>query len=275
MYSTSHYHVFALPRDLLDTLTARHVVGEAPARIGAAEQTVQTSTSSVNGARSCNICLGASFADVDEQRSHFRSDWHRYNVKTRLNSGRPVTESDFDHLVQGTSHPSHKPDYESLYLPALEDSISGSASTSDESTSGDSDAVVTLMNKTKMVAPSTSPESTARSFPQTPIVWFHSPPSTQIGVYKSVFPTATEPAFYLDELKKMQQGGDEGRMWAMFMVAGGHFAGAIIRVGRPDEEIKIQEDTKGKKKPQRPKTDTEVLKHKTFHRYTSSCFPSQ
>src|SRR5262245_15361597 len=105
MYSTSHHHLFALPPDLLDTLTPRNVVGEAPAKIDAPEQTAQTSTPSVNGARSCNICLGASFVDVDEQRSHFRSDWHRYNVKTRLNSGRPVTELDFDHLVQGTSHP--------------------------------------------------------------------------------------------------------------------------------------------------------------------------
>ena len=55
----------------------------------------------------------------------------------------------------------------------------------------------------------------------------------------------------------------------MFMTAGGHFAGAIVRVKRPDGD----EDDLGltkKGKPKRPKADVEVLKHKTFHRYTST-----
>lgn len=57
----------------------------------------------------------------------------------------------------------------------------------------------------------------------------------------------------------------------MFMVAGGHFAGAIVRVSKPqDEADEEQEETSGKKRKQKkPKPDTEVLKHKTFHRYTS------
>ena len=74
---------------------------------------------------------------------------------------------------------------------------------------------------------------------------------------------------FLDELKAMQTGGgEEGRRWALFMVAGGHFAGAVVRVSRSEGE---EEDTgvtkKGKSK--KPKPDTEVLKHKTFHRYTT------
>lgn len=66
----------------------------------------------------------------------------------------------------------------------------------------------------------------------------------------------------------MQSGGEQGRTWAMFMTAGGHFAGAIVRVRRPDGD----EDDSGltkKGKPKRPKPDVEVLRHKTFHRYTS------
>jgi hypothetical protein len=64
----------------------------------------------------------------------------------------------------------------------------------------------------------------------------------------------------------MQKGGEEGRKWALFMVAGGHFAGAVIRVCRPEEDVK---DENIKKKPKRPKADMEVMYHKTFHRYTS------
>ncbi len=69
----------------------------------------------------------------------------------------------------------------------------------------------------------------------------------------------------------MQSGDEYGRTWAMFMTAGGHFAGAIVRVKRPDDDN--DDDNAGstkKGKPKRPKPDVDVLKHKTFHRYTST-----
>jgi hypothetical protein len=69
----------------------------------------------------------------------------------------------------------------------------------------------------------------------------------------------------------MQQVVEDGRKWAMFMVAGGHFAGAVVRVSKAeeDEEPVDEGSAKKKKKPKKPKPDTEVLNHKTFHRYTS------
>lgn len=75
---------------------------------------------------------------------------------------------------------------------------------------------------------------------------------------------------YLDAFKSMQTGGgEEGRKWALFMVAGGHFAGAVVRVSRPEgEEGDSGFTKKGKLKKATP--DTEILKHKTFHRYTST-----
>jgi len=54
----------------------------------------------------------------------------------------------------------------------------------------------------------------------------------------------------------------------MFMLAGGHFAGTVVRVSPSDNEDE-QPQGATKKKPKRPKPDTEVLRHKTFHRYTS------
>jgi hypothetical protein len=127
------------------------------------------------------------------------------------------------------------------------------------------------MSKTKRVALSPSPTSGTRTGPQTALAWFHSPPSTQIGVYKAVFPSHLPVSSQLSELKEMQQVIDDGRKWAMFMVAGGHFAGAVVRVSKPEEDDEIEDEgsTKKKKKPKKPKPDTEVLKHKTFHRYTS------
>ena len=69
----------------------------------------------------------------------------------------------------------------------------------------------------------------------------------------------------------MQSGGSQGRTWALFMVAGGHFAGAVVRVRRPDGEDGDEQPGPTKKgKQKKPKPDVEVLKHKTFHRYTSA-----
>ena len=62
-----------------------------------------------------------------------------------------------------------------------------------------------------------------------------------------------------------------GRIWSMFMLAGGHFAGAVVRVSPSDNEDEQGEGVT-KKKPKKPKPDTEVLRHKTFHRYTSLSF---
>jgi len=97
---SQRYHIFSLPPDLLDTLTPRSLISnqavpqEPPPPTIPQEQAPSSS-------RSCNICLGTAFVDVDEQRSHFRSDWHRYNVKIRLKGGDPVTESTFAQLVDG------------------------------------------------------------------------------------------------------------------------------------------------------------------------------
>lgn len=54
----------------------------------------------------------------------------------------------------------------------------------------------------------------------------------------------------------------------MLMVAGGHFAGLVAQVRRSDEAN--AEDSGGKKKKHKP--EIEVIKHKTFHRYTSQLF---
>ncbi|KAI0629166.1 hypothetical protein C8Q77DRAFT_1076201 [Trametes polyzona] len=248
----SQYHVFSLPKELLDTLVPRNILNQAtvstPPRAASPPPPAQPPA----GSRACNICLGATFVDVDDQRAHFRSDWHRYNVKVRLNGGEPVSETRFSQLVDG-----------------LEDSISGSASSSEGESDDSDDAVSALVHKTRKLARPSSPDDAgALSLPQTPLVWFHSPPATQIGVYKNIFSTTTSPADYLNELKEMQHGGEHGRTWALFMTAGGHFAGAIVRVKRPDDDDEDAGVTK-KGKPKRPKPEIEVLKHKTFHRYTT------
>ncbi|PPQ94639.1 hypothetical protein CVT25_009370 [Psilocybe cyanescens] len=245
---TSQYHIFSLPPELLESLTPRNLVNRVPSLSHTPEPAV---ISSKSGPRACAICNGIVFLDVDEQRAHFKSDWHRYNVKMRLNGGKTVSEAAFAQLVEG-----------------LDDSLSGSESSDEDE---DSDTVNTLVGKTKrLITRSPSPDSSLKNPPVTALTWFHSPPSTQLGVYRTIFPLQTEPTQYLEELKSLQQKRPEGRTWAMFMVAGGHFAGAVIRVSQDeDEESEDEEQKARKKKPRKPKPDTEVLLHKTFHRYTT------
>ncbi|GJJ11214.1 hypothetical protein Clacol_005446 [Clathrus columnatus] len=250
------YHVFSLPKELLDTLTPRTLV---PPRNPSPPPLPKTFVpSNPTGSKSCNVCLGSAFADVDDQRVHFKSDWHRYNVKLRLRGENAVTEPRFSSLIEG-----------------LEDSLSGSASSSDEESDDQTpDSVRALLQKSQRSQRPSSPNEDIPQIARNPIIWFHSPPSTQIGVYRLLFPRDLPQTQYLSGLKDMQNGGPYGRRWLMLMVAGGHFAGMIAQVCRPHEdepEEEVSNKKKKKRKPQNPKTrpEIEVLKHKTFHRYTT------
>ncbi|KAI9440530.1 hypothetical protein H4582DRAFT_1937536 [Lactarius indigo] len=250
---SSSIHAFSLPLELLQNITLRsHPSQKSTSVPEKVDLSSQPQTAPISGARACNVCLGATFLDVEEQRVHFRSDWHRYNVKIRLRGGNLISEVDFAKLVD-----------------SLEDSISGSASDTDDSSSDKSDTVGNLIQRIKVSSRPDSPSDSSPAVPRSPLTWFHSPPATQIGVYRALFPLKLDPLSYVDELKSMQTGGgQEGRKWAMFMTAGGHFAGAVVRVSKPEVD---EEDSKSakQKKLKRPKPDTEVLLHKTFHRYTT------
>ena len=94
----SHYHIFSLPPEILNTLAPRNFVNRVPSR----SNTPELPTTFNTGPRACNICQGVAFLDVDQQRTHFRTDWHRYNIKIRIKGGKPVSESAFAQLVDGT-----------------------------------------------------------------------------------------------------------------------------------------------------------------------------
>lgn len=98
----AQFHLFSLPSELLHSLTPRNLVNRPTSRIPTPEPVVPVSKS---GPRACNICQGTVFLNVNEQRAHFRSDWHRYNVKTRLSGGQTVSEATFVQLLDGKFSP--------------------------------------------------------------------------------------------------------------------------------------------------------------------------
>ncbi|CAE6513608.1 unnamed protein product [Rhizoctonia solani] len=245
-----HIHVFSIPADLLEVLSLREssLVANPPPETAPKRPTTPLQPASTGSTPSCTFCLGANLSDVKEQRSHFRSDWHRYNVKMRLQdaSHQPVSEEQFTKLVED-----------------LAESLSGSESSTNSSSS--EDAVSALLHKKQKrgIDHAQLDDNDMPNLPRSPIAWFQAAndyPDTQFGVYTALFPTGTEPTNYVKALQDLQTESPEDRLWTMLATAGGHFAGLVVRV-----KIPRQGGTKSKKAV----PEMEIIKHKTFHRYTT------
>lgn len=99
--------VYSIPPSLLDALTVRSIQAQTlPQQVAtdtqqpesAAEQEPTTTASSSLG---CQTCPGASFDTPEDQRAHFKSDWHRYNAKAKVGGQKIVTADEWDNMVEG------------------------------------------------------------------------------------------------------------------------------------------------------------------------------
>ena len=113
---------------------------------------------------------------------------------------------------------------------------------------------------------------------RTAVIWFQPsislnsldmPKDTQLGIYRALFPPLENAIEYLVQLKSMQlraqKVGEEGeRRITLLMVAGGHFAGMVVRLRPKGKSERVEVKGAG---------EVMVLKHKTFHRYTSEWQP--
>jgi hypothetical protein len=101
-------YVYTLPQELLNILSVRSVqaVVSEPESKDAEKTTTKATFSTLDvsqpGSLSCQTCLNIAFPTLDEQRAHFRSDWHRYNAKlVLLGKGGMVTEEEFEEINDG------------------------------------------------------------------------------------------------------------------------------------------------------------------------------
>ena len=93
--------VYTLPTELLSNLSVRTIQAQPHGASSPPDQPRANAVTSVGGIN-CQTCPGAAFESIEEQRAHFKSDWHRYNVKAKL-IGRTVTEEELGNLVEGES----------------------------------------------------------------------------------------------------------------------------------------------------------------------------
>ncbi|ORX50443.1 hypothetical protein DM01DRAFT_1337628 [Hesseltinella vesiculosa] len=209
---------------------------------------------------SCRTCQ-TSFDDRADQRLHFASDWHRYNIKRKLVfDQQPVPLNEFEDM-----------------LADLDDSLSGSDDESDDSTNDSDDdksddKVKTLVDRQKQAldhAKALDDEVAVltRHHQHTPkknstMIWYTAPSLTtksfHLGLYRLVLPAATiDVVAALKQVQALTKPSNP-RYWSILMMGGGHFAGAVIDIHASTGLIDQQQSRQ-----------VSIVTHKTFHRYTT------
>jgi ribosome maturation protein SDO1 len=68
--------------------------------IKAEEKPLHVVKTSNKKAMSCSTCPGADFNDVNDHRNHFKTVWHKYNIKRKSRNVEPINEPEFSILSE-------------------------------------------------------------------------------------------------------------------------------------------------------------------------------
>ncbi|KAL2757747.1 hypothetical protein ACRALDRAFT_1061059 [Sodiomyces alcalophilus JCM 7366] len=274
-------YIYDLPPEILATLTLKPDVDDQP-RIpdtsSSSPQDNDDGSENVAGPQACSLC-GLSFAVVQDQRSHLKSDWHQYNLKQKLRGNKPVTEAEFENLIE-----------------VFDGSLSGSDSS--DSDSGDDgsrkESILTALLKKQANIADTRIDASGneddddeggggrrhRNRGKPPLIWFSSPflpANTYFGLYRAVLTAENlrEESNLVDVVRQKQlepiavpkptKDGSlpeiayKGPHFFLCMIGGGHFAGMVVALA--------PRQTRNAGGPMN--REATVLAHKTFHRYTT------
>lgn len=103
-------NIYTLPQELLSNLAVRTIaqLDDIPpaAEAGPSKPSNTSTKPNLNpnaspGSLSCQSCPNTAFESVDDQRAHFKSDWHRYNAKARIEAKKVVDAEQWDNMVEG------------------------------------------------------------------------------------------------------------------------------------------------------------------------------
>lgn len=270
--------MYDLPGTVLERLTLKadadstHVEDEEHTRTPS-EKSPDASTETLVGSQSCSLC-GMTFSSLQDQRSHLKSDFHNYNLKQKMRNRKPVSEMEFEKLIED-----------------LDESLSGSDS-EDEVEEEDSDrqdsTLTALLKKQARLADKRgdggeeeTPDesgSAGRNRGKPPLIWFSSPllpENHYFGLYRAILTGEDQRHLDLaDVLRKkqvdpisIQKPAKDGTLAPtaykgphvfLCMIGGGHFAAMVVSLA--------PRAAKGNTAMNREAT---VLAHKTFHRYTT------
>ncbi|KAH6855047.1 hypothetical protein B0I37DRAFT_337220 [Chaetomium sp. MPI-CAGE-AT-0009] len=276
-------YLFDLPPEILNSIALKPdaglpaLAGDAPTSSASSGDLTPSPASAENilGSQACSLC-GMSFATVEEQKEHLKTDLHYYNLKQKLNGLKPVSEAEFEKLVEendmsisgsDTSDNEDEEDEPSRKETTLSALLKKQASLADKRNTDDGDTEAEPKKK--------------RGAGKPPLLWFESPQlpdRTYFGIYRALF-TAKE----LDKedaiveairqrqlppisMPKVAKDGNtippayNGRHIFLCMMGGGHFAAMVVCLA----PRKTKHGSVGPLN-----REAVVLAHKTFHRYTT------
>ncbi|GLJ42540.1 hypothetical protein SUGI_0881970 [Cryptomeria japonica] len=180
---------------------------------------------------SCNTCA-AHFSSLQQQRSHFKSDFHRFNVKWRMKGRDPIKEVEFEEVAQ-----------EMLLKEGDVSSISGSDEDSDELINTESgNGIATMKNQISISLQSGEIVLLWRSLcigDREDVVEDRSS-MVKDDDAKSLHVTDEELVKRLQSL--VQESRDRKNLRVVLLASGGHFAGCVF-------------------------DGNNIVAHKTYHRY--------
>ncbi|KAM7189778.1 hypothetical protein V8F20_010020 [Naviculisporaceae sp. PSN 640] len=274
-------YLYDLPPEIIDSLTLKPDAGLL--QIEPLEETTTSPTpnpapaaaDNIVGSQSCSLC-NLSFVTVREQRDHLKTDLHHYNIKQKLHGLNPVSETEFEKLVED-----------------LDESISGSDTADSDEEEDDvsrkDTTLSALLKKQATLADKRNASGGAdeegssknpRGTGKPPLLWFNSPTlpgKTYFGVYRALFTSEelekegelvnairTRQLAPIAMPKPPKEGeaappSYNGRHIFMCMIGGGHFAAMVVSLA----------PKKSKHTTSRLNREAVVLAHKTFHRYTT------
>ncbi|PSN38765.1 hypothetical protein C0J52_08887 [Blattella germanica] len=177
----------------------------------------------------CSFCK-TSFSDQAQQRLHYKLDWHRYNLKQKLNGLKSISEEKFSQQADDLS------------------SISGSSSESESEDESESSDSATKQNKdsstaTDKIKDNAKYEELRLLATRHAKVFFENADGQIVSIYRCLLHGKKDIPENDEQLIPLALKVTENPTWAIIMLGGGHFAAAIFQ---------------GK----------EALVHKTFHCYT-------
>lgn len=210
----------------------------------------EVSANNLHGCSTCKVQFGPDLSQQD-YKYHFKTDLHRLNLKRALGGLEPLSESEFDNLIETQS---------------LE-SISGSEESDSESE--EDHKLETVLEKLSTENNEDEAESTVSHMnTHSPFVFAKSPllEETQaFGIYKALFSSQVlVEGKITDSLKECGAEPRKLGVSVLLMIGGGHFAGAVI--SHTPKNIKGNAPNH---KESRQEQMVSVVSSKTFHRYTT------
>ncbi|CAI4057989.1 Vms1p SKDI_04G2790 [Saccharomyces kudriavzevii IFO 1802] len=216
----------------------------------------------------CTICQ-VEFASRDVQKAHYQTDYHLMNVKRTLRGLHILSFGEFNELISKESDKKTRDENSDTELMS-----SGQEDESDEASDQDSDPKVDnymesiIENDLKRLRfQEDEPNVPSHINTQSPYIYFKSsllPRDEVLGIYKSVFNKTSLSKPYEALTFWNSQESPLMAISALFMVGGGHFAGAIVSHQRLDIKGNAH-----KKNESLIEQAVNFLEHKTFHRYTT------